>query len=451
VLLTDGDSEGGDYDCLLKKMAENDITLSTVAVGIDANTAQMQYLAQQGKGNYYYTEDGNALPQIFAHESHIASRSYLIEHPFEPARTSPSPILEGIGGLPELQGYVGTSQRPGGQVALVSDAGDPILAQWQYGLGRVVAWTSDAKGQWATQWVAWSDFERFWSQALRWTTATESGGALQPRVTVEGGVAHLSVDATSPDGQYLNNLQTSAVIVAPDNITSTVTLRQTAAGRYEGSVAATQEGAYLVRVGATGDNLSLSRTLGVVVPYSPEYKGDATDNGLMARLADLTGGRTIALEDTAAPFTHNLPSVRSTTPLWPLLLLLAILLLPFDIGVRRVSVSRADALEWLAQARQKLGLAPRPRAVAGPAPSPEIAAMLGAKSRVRDRRPPQAQPHSQDLPAHPPNLSQDLPPNRPQPPPVHRTTIPPEPAAVEPVSDQDESLATKLRRARERR
>ncbi|MEP6774321.1 MAG: VWA domain-containing protein, partial [Chloroflexota bacterium] len=452
VLLTDGDSEGGDYDGLLNKMAANDITLSTVAVGIDANTNLMKYLAQHGKGNYYYTEDGNALPQIFAHESHIASRSYLIEHPFEPARTSPSPILEGIGGLPELQGYVGTSPRPGGQIALVSDSGDPILAQWQYGLGRVVAWTSDVKGQWASKWVAWSDFARFWSQALRWATATESGGALQPQITVEGGLAYLTVDATAPDGQYLNNLQTSAVIVAPDNVTSTVSLRQTAAGRYEGSVAATQEGAYLVRVGATGDNLSLSRTLGVVVPYSPEYKGDATDNGLMARLADLTGGRIIGLGDTSAAFTHNnLRSVQSATPLWPLLLLLAILLLPFDIGVRRVSVSRADALGWLAQTRQKLGLAPRPRAVAGPVPSPEIAAMLGAKSRVRDRRTSQVEPRSPDHHVQPASRSQDVPRNWPSTPPVHRTTLPPESDIVEPSAGDDESLATKLRRARERR
>lgn len=451
VLLTDGDSEGGDYDGLLKKMAENDITLSTVAVGVDANTDLMKYLAQRGKGNYYYTEDGNALPQIFAHESHIASRSYLIEHSFEPARTSPSPILEGIGGLPELQGYVGTSPRAGGQIALVSDAGDPILAQWQYGLGRVVAWTSDAKGQWATQWVAWTDFARFWSQALRWATATESGGALQPQITVEGGVAHLTVDATGPDGQYLNNLQTSAVIVTPDNFTSTVSLRQIAAGRYEGSVAATQEGVYLVRVGATGDNLNLSRTLGVVVPYSPEYKGGATDNGLMARLAALTGGRTIDLEDTAAPFAHNLPNVQSTTPLWPLLLLLAILLLPFDIGVRRVSVSRADALEWPAQVRQRLGLAPRPRAISGSVPSPEIVAMFGAKSRVRDRRTPQVEPPSPDHHLQPAAPPRDVPLNRPQPPSVHRNALPPEPDTVEPSAGDDESLATKLRRARERR
>jgi hypothetical protein len=178
ILLTDGQSEGGDYAGLIQKMSDNDITLSTVAVGTDADTAFMQSLATAGKGQYYFTEDGNALPQIFAHESHIAARSYLIEHPFAPGRTAPSPILDGLGGLPDLLGYVGTSPKAGGQIDLVSDAGDPVLAQWQYGLGRVVAWTSDAKGQWAKDWVTWQDFARFWSQAVGWSTGTESGGSL---------------------------------------------------------------------------------------------------------------------------------------------------------------------------------------------------------------------------------------------------------------------------------
>src|SRR5205814_3447043 len=156
-------------------MSSNGITISTVAIGSDADTSFLQSLAQRGQGRYYYTEEGNSLPEIFAHESHIAARSYIIEHKFSPARTAPSPILDGLGGLPQLLGYVGTSPKPAGQVTLVSDAGDPILAQWQYGLGRVVAWTSDAKGQWAKDWLNWQDFSRFWAQTLRWSSGSESG------------------------------------------------------------------------------------------------------------------------------------------------------------------------------------------------------------------------------------------------------------------------------------
>jgi hypothetical protein len=63
VLLTDGVSEGGDYDGLLAKMAANGVTLSAVAVGADSDTGLLQYLAAEGKGRYYYTEDGDALPE----------------------------------------------------------------------------------------------------------------------------------------------------------------------------------------------------------------------------------------------------------------------------------------------------------------------------------------------------------------------------------------------------
>ncbi|MEO5951784.1 MAG: glutamine amidotransferase, partial [Chloroflexia bacterium] len=358
--------------------------------------------------------------------------------------------------------------RAGGQIALVSDAGDPVLAQWQYGLGRVVAWTSDAKGQWARDWVGWSDFARFWAQTLRWTTGTEAGGALQPRVGLDGGTAKVTVDATSPDGQYLNGLNVSAVAIGPNNITSTVKLRQSAAGRYEGEFPATEEGAYLLRVGATGgeSNANLVQTLGLVVPYSPEYRGDATDNGLLARLAGLTGGRALDFADPDAAFEHTVQGVRTTTDLWPLLLLLAILLLPFDIGVRRVRMTRTDLNEWLEEIRRRLRIAPRQSVTVGAGrtmETPEIRAMMGAKSRVRDRGRPAseqrgADDNGVDEEPHAPSWVSDLQSgslgNRSERP--DRTVIVPKaPAAPLPQPDtegtEEESLATKLRRARERR
>jgi hypothetical protein len=266
----------------------------------------------------------------------------------------------------------------------VSDAGDPVLAQWQYGLGRVVAWTSDAKGQWAKEWVVWQDFPKFWAQAVRWSTGTEAGGSLQPRVEMQGGTAHVTVDATAPDGSYINNLSASASVVGPDNLTSTVALRQTTAGRYEGSFPATEEGAYLLRVQTSGAQpANLSQTLGLVVPYSPEYRGSAADDGLLARIASLTGGRTLTLEDSAAAFEHNLDAVKSTSDLWPLLVLLAVLLLPFDIGARRLSVGRVDIINAVGDVRRRLGWQPRPQAATVGASTPEMVALFGAKERVR--------------------------------------------------------------------
>jgi hypothetical protein len=163
------------------------------------------------------------------------------------------------------------------------------------------------------------------------------------------------------------------------------------------------------------------------------------------------------------------PSVRSITDLWPLLLLLAILLLPFDIGVRRVAVGRTDIARAIEEARRRLGILPRPQpAHAGPG-TPELAALFEAKSRVRDRaRPPQppvlgrrpdaeatepeaAVPWAQDLqlrgragretgtPAAFLGAPAPLNSNAPQ-------TAPPDAP-----SEGEESLATRLRRAREQR
>ena len=71
-------------------------------------------------------------------------------------QTAESPILSGLDkGLPQLLGYNGTTIKPAAQSVLVTGRDDPLLAQWQYGLGRAVAWTSDASGRWAQDWVGW--------------------------------------------------------------------------------------------------------------------------------------------------------------------------------------------------------------------------------------------------------------------------------------------------------
>jgi Mg-chelatase subunit ChlD len=453
ILLTDGVSAGGDYAGLITKMGANDITLSTVAVGADSDTRLLESLAAQGKGRYYFTEDGGGLAQIFAHETHLAARSYIIERTFTPERTSTSPIMEGIGGLPALQGYIGTSPRPNGQVVLVSDSGDPVLAQWQYGLGRVVSWTSDAKGQWAKDWVTWGEFPRFWSQAVRWSTGAEASNTLQPRVELEGSTAHITVDATAPDGSYLNDLTAGATVIAPGLVTSTVQLRQTSAGRYEGEFPAVQEGAYLVQIQAEGAGTGkLTQLLGAVVPYSPEYLGVESDDGLLARLAQLTGGRVLTPEQTSAPFEHNLDAVKTTTDLSPLLLLLAVLLLPFDIGVRRLSFTRADVRRAMGVVRRKLGLGAIPVPALPHASTPEIAAMFSARERVREEIQPEVvtpppiptpQPTNPNLPSWAQEVQLGGRMGRSSP----STPIPAPPP--ESADESGQTLAARLRRARE--
>ena len=79
----------------------------------------------------------------------------------QPRLSSASALFELIdsgASLPWLQGYVRTRAREQAQVILSSSQGDPILASWLAGNGRVIAWTSDLSGVWSAEWTTWDQF-----------------------------------------------------------------------------------------------------------------------------------------------------------------------------------------------------------------------------------------------------------------------------------------------------
>jgi len=176
ILLTDGGaSPAGIRELAQELHEEHGITLSTVGVGQDA-AAFLPDIAAVGGGRYHFAADPSSIPSIFTEETTLASRSYLVEESFYPLLGSSSPILSGITALPPLHGYVATSPKPAARNVLLSPQGDPILASWQYGLGRAVAFTSDATGRWARDWLGWTGYAAFWPQAVRYTLRQPSTG-----------------------------------------------------------------------------------------------------------------------------------------------------------------------------------------------------------------------------------------------------------------------------------
>lgn len=142
VLLTDGQDTYHGYDDLLKDMNDHKITLSTVAVGSDADVNILRTLADKGKGRFYQTNAGTGLSRIFAQEVFLSQGEYLVNKTFTPVITANSDILEqlGEGGFPEMLGYVGTTLKSNATAVLMDDKKEsPILATWQYGLGTTAA------------------------------------------------------------------------------------------------------------------------------------------------------------------------------------------------------------------------------------------------------------------------------------------------------------------------
>ncbi len=391
ILLADGsDSEHqeGVRELVEERIAGQGITLSSVAIGRGQDLRFLEEIAELGGGRYYFTDRAASLPVIFAEETQLAMRSYIVEEPFYPTLTAVSPILTGIDAVPQLAGYVATTPKPAGRVVLTTHQNDPLLATWQYGLGRAAAWTSDATGRWAQQWVTWDEFSRFWAQVVRWTIVERTEVPVDLAVTMEGEVARVTVDAQSEDGAFVNGLDAGVSIVGPDGNPVQVDLAQTAPGRYEGTFVPQAEGAYVMRLTATsppaGGGLEegedvLALTTGWVMGYSPEYASLESDPTYLAGLAEAGGGA--VLTEPAEAIAHNIRGVGVRRDLWPYLLALAALLLPFDVGVRRLALGRRDFVrvwEWV--------VARLPgRRPAAEAPSP-VGRLFQAKARAEARR-----------------------------------------------------------------
>ena len=200
ILLTDGWSRSGQYDPIIARMKADGITLSTVGAGGGANPF-LEQLASQGGGRFYRGPNPAWIPDIFLKETEQVAGQQIVEEPFFPIQTSSSPILRGLDqAFPQLLGYNGTTAKSAAQTVLVTARDDPLLAQWQYGLGRSVAWTSDSTGRWAKSWIAWPGFAKFFSQVVGWTFPGEEAGGIEASFDVKDGRTTLHVQSVRRTG-----------------------------------------------------------------------------------------------------------------------------------------------------------------------------------------------------------------------------------------------------------
>ncbi len=391
ILLTDGWSSSGQYDAILERMKAAGITLSTVGAGGGSNPF-LEGLATKGGGRFYDAANPSSIPDIFLKETQQVSGEQIVEEPFFPILTSSSPIMRGLDqGLPRLRGYNGTTAKPAAQTVLVTARDDPLLAQWQYGLGRSVAWTSDSTGRWARDWLAWDGFSRFFSQLVSWTFPGEETGGIEAVFDTTGGKTTLHVESVEADGSPRDFYQTTAVVVGPDLEPSDVPLVQVAPGVYEAGLGEIDPGAYAIRVTQTRPGTSpLGRTVGLVAPTAAEYRVLGANEPFLTALRTATGGSVV--ETPLDPWRHDLVSTSRSTDLWPFLLVLALLLWPLDIALRRVSIGRrefAAAGAWVRGIPKRRGrTAARTAAGEGLFAARERATSVGVRAAIRQEAAP---------------------------------------------------------------
>ncbi len=360
IVLSDGLTDPGEFHSLATEMVQDRITLSTVAIGADADVEFMRNLARWGDGRSYVARDLYSIPEIFTTEALIAVRSYVVEELTRPRRAGLAPTLVGLTEPPPIDGYIAVAPKPAADIGLVSPRRDPILATWRYGLGRTVAFTSDDGLRWATRWANWGDVARFWSQAIRWTLRDDAAGfSLETFRDRQGARARAILDARRPDGTPWDGLIVAGEVEDPNGVRGDISLEQTAPGRYEGTWAVPVQGIYALALSARDDHGVVGiRTSGLVVPYSPELHGAKTNLALLARLAETTGGAMLrAPGDAFRPGRGT-----GTRDVWPPLAGLALGTLLAEVGLRRVP-ALVQHTAALAAAIRNRGQGATPRAV----------------------------------------------------------------------------------------
>ncbi len=392
VIISDGDPTPPS-NAVINSLVRNKITVTAVLTAAHGNDfgAQniMRNLATRTKGRFYNVTNPRALPKIYQKEARLISRPLIFERPqpWLPVIDYKSEILTGVPDeLPPITGLVLTSRKENELVEvpikspLPTGQENPLLAHWTHGLGRSVAFTSDAGRKWTTAWTSWDSYAAFWSQVVRWALRPTDSGNLSLTLRREEGQIKVVVDALDKQDNFLNFLQIRGSVVKPDLTPATVELVQVAPGRYEGTIPdAEARGSYFVTLGYSGDDgtQGIIQT-GVSVPYSDEYRELQSNPANLETLTSVTGGKVFAWKEgrdgqpdvprtvqEADVFRRDpsVPPPSSFKDLWPLLLLIAALTFLADVGVRRLAPDVDRIRRSVADGWKKL----RGREVAPPA------------------------------------------------------------------------------------
>ncbi|MBL1217442.1 MAG: VWA domain-containing protein [Planctomycetes bacterium] len=348
IIISDGDPSKPPTS-LVNQFAAANITISTVLAGGHASPQTMKWIAQSTGGEYYAPKQSE-IPRIFTKEAMVIRRSMVEESEeglpvYHQFTSRPGPFRAKMPSLPVVNGYVLTTPRPGYDPEVISSKeSDPILAYWQYGLGKAVAHTSDAATRWSDSWLTWQGYRQYWEQLVRWSMRPSAPSDLLLETRNEGDQGIVEVRALTAEGGFARLGKVQAVVVSPSGKTQPITVYQTGPGRGQGEFTANEPGTWVVNLMRQAeDGLRHAAQAGLSVPYSPEFRTLTDNSALLTQLAEMTGGRDLPIDPRSANLFNreSLPRPESFTDLWTLAAILACSLLILDVATRRLAIDYA--------------------------------------------------------------------------------------------------------------
>ena len=344
VCLSDGRSHSTNLDDIVTAMTAQNIKLTTIAIGDDADHQTLSHLAELGGGEFYRVLNPRTLPRILVDAVQVINKPLLKEVPFVPVvRPTGSTLTVGMATAPILDGLVITSLRDDPRVTLemTHPDGEPLLAHWQVGMGRAAAFTSDADGTWSKRWIDWPGYASFWAQLARTIARPPTSHDTEMTTIIEQGRLNITIEAADEETGFMDYMHVEGVVYGPDGETVPVRLRQTAPGRYEASVPATAPGNYVVALSPRRGDRRLAPVIGGATQSSnPEFRRYRSNRPRLEQIAELTGGRVLQITNPQAADLFDrtgMPPSISALPAWRTILWCALFVMLLDVAARRLA------------------------------------------------------------------------------------------------------------------
>lgn len=163
IIISDGEAHDSpdQYNQIIDRNMENDITLSIVGITPSNATAQaLSEAATRGGGYFYSLKDDQMtqLTQTLRHDLTVDEITEVVYETFTPQIGDHTSVVNGVlqSDMPTLDGFYGTRVKTGANITVDTPlvaSYVPIYAQWQYGEGRVGSFMCDLNGTWSLDFV----------------------------------------------------------------------------------------------------------------------------------------------------------------------------------------------------------------------------------------------------------------------------------------------------------
>ena len=363
------------YRELLERFKELNITVSVIGLGNerDRDADLLKDIGARGQGNVWFTNDPLDLPRLFAQDTITTTRSTFIE---EPTGLQTLPGLLMLSGSrfpdpPAAGGYNLTYLRPRATKGMTTqDEYDaPGLGFWQYGLGRVAAFTPEVDGEFTGDLARWDRYGDLLVTLGRYLLGSGDPEHIQATLSSSAGEGVLSVEI-DPEHPPNDLSRPMAMVVPPASGVPAspvrVPLEWVGPTRLEARFPMNNVGTY--RAAVQLGKSSVLRTNPVVLPYSPEYAPRSGRMGgaeTLRLLARVTGGKELLNIEGVFETPEKSKHTRLQDLTWPLLVaLLALIVL--EIAERRLSVISEAARMLALVAGYVRNLPARVRGIARP-------------------------------------------------------------------------------------